>query len=225
MHKYKKIAILADGTYPRAQYPLEILAQADIVICCDASVEKLKGREPNFIVGDMDTLSPTLQEKYSDIIHKSSCQETNDLTKSFSFALGLISSSESGEINILGATGCREDHSLGNISLLAEYAKNVNNQIPPFNNKMREEIKTSIVTDYGIFTAYNNSVKLNAPVGSQISIFAFDNSLKIKSHGLKYPTDNVTFDMWWKATLNQTTQESVTLDFNHPSTILIYRPF
>ena len=124
MHKYKKIAILADGTYPRAQYPLEILAQADIVICCDASVEKLKGREPNFIVGDMDTLSPTLQEKYSDIIHKSSCQETNDLTKSFSFALGLISSAESGEINILGATGCREDHSLGNISLLAEYAKN-----------------------------------------------------------------------------------------------------
>ena len=68
MHKYKKIAILADGTYPRAQYPLEILAQADIVICCDASVEKLKGREPNFIVGDMDTLSPTLQEKYSDKI-------------------------------------------------------------------------------------------------------------------------------------------------------------
>lgn len=221
----KKIAILADGNYPTAKYPLQLLAQADIVICCDASVTKLKGREPDYIVGDMDTLDAALMKKYASIIHKSECQETNDLTKAFSFALSLVPQNCKGEIFILGATGCREDHSLGNISLLAEYSKNTGKAIAPFNNKMEENIKAIIVTDYGFFTPYNNSLELKVAIGTQISIFAFDNSLQIKSKGLLYPTDNVVFDMWWKATLNQTTQESFSLTFNHPSTILIYQKF
>ena len=50
------IVVLADGNYPAASYPLQLLQTADIVICCDASVLKLKGRRPDYIVGDMDTL-------------------------------------------------------------------------------------------------------------------------------------------------------------------------
>ena len=221
----KTIAILADGTYPTAKYPLEILSKADIVICCDASATKLQNREPDYIVGDMDTLSSQLQEKYSHIIHKSSCQETNDLTKAVSFALGLISTTEKGEIFILGATGSREDHTLGNISLLAQHYMSAGKEIPPFNNIMKEGTKISLVTDYGIFTPYNNTTHIEAPKGTQISIFAFDNTLKIRSKGLKYPTDNVTFDFWWKATLNTTIQDSYTLELSHPSTILVYHTY
>ena len=58
------IAILADGNYPTAEYPLGLLLSADIVICCDASVLKLKGRTPDYIVGDMDTLPDEYKEKY-----------------------------------------------------------------------------------------------------------------------------------------------------------------
>ena len=60
------IAILADGNYPTAEYPLGLLLSADIVICCDASVLKLKGRRPDYIVGDMDTLPDEYKEKYKD---------------------------------------------------------------------------------------------------------------------------------------------------------------
>ena len=56
------IVILADGNYPTAPYPLQLLENADYVVCCDASVLKLQGIAPSYIVGDMDTLSSEYTE-------------------------------------------------------------------------------------------------------------------------------------------------------------------
>ena len=66
----KSIVILADGNYPVASYPLELLQNADFIICCDASVLKLKGVEPHYIVGDMDTLGAEYAEKYDNAKYK-----------------------------------------------------------------------------------------------------------------------------------------------------------
>lgn len=221
----QSIVILADGDYPTAQYPLEILAGADTLICCDASVLKLQGREPDYIVGDMDTLGSHEQQKYNNIIHKCSCQETNDLTKAFSFALGLIPQGSIGKIHILGATGGREDHTLGNISLLLEYTKNYGNSIAPFGNLMHNGISVDIITDNGIFTPHHNSFEMNCKKGDQISIFAFDSTIQIESKGLLYPLDNVVFDLWWKATLNECSSDKFTLTFSHSAPVLLFRAF
>lgn len=224
-HKTTNIAILADGTYPSAKYPLEILHSADIVICCDASVLKLKDISPNYIVGDMDTLPMEWKEKYRNIIIESSCQETNDQTKAFSFALGLVPEDSCANIYILGSTGGREDHTLGNISLLMEYTKNRGNRIPPFNNMMHEKINVEIVTDHGIFTSHYNTFTKECYPGQQISIIPFDNTLKIKSSGLRYPTDNAVFEFWWKGTLNEAAGKSFTLEFSHKAPVLLFAQY
>ena len=216
------IVILADGNYPTAPYPLQRLQEADFVVCCDASVLKLQGIAPNYIVGDMDTLSAEHAEKYSNIIYKSSCQETNDQTKAFSFALGLVPNGCNASIHILGATGGREDHTLGNISLLMEYTKNTGKEIAPFNNLMRDGIYVDIVTDHGIFTPHFGSFTKECRVGQQVSIISFDNTLKIKSEGLKYPTGNAVFEFWWSGTLNETTGESFSLEFSHNAPVLLF---
>ena len=57
--------------------------------------------------------------------------------------------------------------------------------------------------------------------GRRISIFSPDNSLKIKSEGLVWPTDDVVFDNWWKGTLNKAGQDKVRLEFSHKSIALI----
>ena len=217
------IAILADGNYPTADYPLGLLLNADIVICCDASVLKLKGRTPHYIVGDMDSLPQEYKEKYKNIIIESGCQETNDQTKAFSFALGLVPAGEKADIHILGNTGGREDHTLGNISLLMEYTKNKGKRIAPFGNMMNDGIYVDIVTDNGIFTPHFNSFTSSTHPGQQISIISFDNTVRIKSTGLKYPTDEATFEFWWSGTLNEATGETFTLDFNHPAPVLLFR--
>lgn len=216
------IAILADGTYPVAQYPLEILQSADIIVCCDASVLKLKGVAPDYIVGDMDTLPQEYKEKYQGIIIESSCQETNDQTKAFSFALGLVPYDSYANIYLLGTTGGREDHTLGNISLLMEYTKNEGKGIPPFNNRMDSRINVEIVTDHGIFTPHYNTFTKECRPGQQISIISFDNTLRIKSTGLKYPTDDAIFEFWWRGTLNETAGESFTLEFSHKAPVLLF---
>lgn len=161
-----KIVILGDGDFPGATRPLELLNSADKIICCDGSILKLlqynKEKLPDYIVGDMDTLSPAYQEQYKERIHKNTCQQTNDQTKAFNFAKGLIPTGENASIHILGATGLREDHTLGNISLLLDYAGSLatdNNHVD--NNQTDNNQADNNIAD-------NNSVQVNTVSGSNI---------------------------------------------------------
>ena len=201
------IVILAAGEFPRAQLPLSILEGADLRICCDSAADNLVayGMEPDMIVGDLDSLSPALRERYHDIITHVGEQDDNDLTKSFHAALALHPS----RITILGVTGLREDHTLGNVSLLLDYSREAGCPV-------------SIVTDHGRFETISDTATLQSLPGQQISIFAFDNSLKIESAGLKYPTGSVRFDTLWKATLNEAAGSSFTLTLSHPCGVLLF---
>ena len=201
------IVILAAGDFPKAEAPLRALHEADLRICCDSAAEELVayGMEPDRIVGDLDSLSPAFRACYAAIITQVAEQDDNDLTKAFHLALTLRPS----RITILGATGRREDHTLGNVSLLLDYAREA-------------ACPVEILTDYGRFTAIFDSATLPSVPGQQISIFAFDNSLKIQSAGLKYPTDQVRFDSLWKATLNEALSETFTLRLSHPCGVLLF---
>ena len=205
--KNKRIVILAAGDFPRAEAPLAALRGADLRICCDSAAEALvaHGLAPDRIVGDLDSLSRAFRERFADRITYISEQDDNDLTKAFHLALTLSPS----RITILGATGKREDHTLGNISLLLDYAREA-------------DCPVDMLTDYGRFATIFDTATLPSVPGQQISIFAFDNSLTIKSAGLKYPTDQVHFDTLWKATLNEALSSSFTLTLSHPSGVLLF---
>ena len=201
------IVILAAGDFPWAEAPLRALHEADVRICCDSAAEALvaHGMEPDFIVGDLDSLSPEFQVRYAGILTRIAEQDDNDLTKAFHLALTLNPS----HITILGATGKREDHTLGNVSLLLDYVREA-------------ACPVEMLTDYGRFTALFDTTTLPAESGQQISIFAFDNTLKITSAGLKYPTDAVVFDSLWKATLNEALSDAFTLTLSHPCGVLLF---
>ena len=201
------IVILANGEFPSHIVPLTKLKSAGQIICCDGAAEKLikAGMEPTAIVGDMDSLSCEIQQKYRDIIFKSDCQESNDLTKAFNYALKLKPSS----ITILGATGMREDHSLGNISLLTYYASQTN-------------ISIEMYTNNGLFKVIFNGGSFPSETGKQISLFSLDCNIQIKSKGLKYPLDKVIFDSWWKATLNECEGNSFELKFSSSSPVILF---
>ena len=201
------IVILAAGDFPRAEVPLQALREADLRICCDSAAEALvaHGLEPDRIAGDLDSLRADFRERYRDIITHVAEQDNNDLTKAFHLALTL----KPRRITIAGATGRREDHTLGNVSLLLDYAREASCPV-------------TMLTDYGRFEAIFDTATLPAAPGQQISIFAFDNSLTIKSAGLKYPTDAVVFDTLWKATLNEALSDAFTLTLSHPSGVLLF---
>ena len=203
----KNVVILAAGDFPQSEAPLTALREADLRICCDSAAEALvaHGLEPDRIVGDLDSLSSAFRERYADRITHISEQDDNDLTKAFHLAVTLSPS----RITILGATGKREDHTLGNISLLLDYAREASCPV-------------TILTDYGRFETIFDTATLPSVPGQQISIFAFDNTLTIKSAGLKYPTDQVCFDTLWKATLNEALSSSFTLTLSHACGVLLF---
>ncbi|MDD4920912.1 MAG: thiamine diphosphokinase [Bacteroidales bacterium] len=198
--------ILADGAFPKNDKLLSILRGADRIICCDGAAEKLLdfGCEPDAIVGDMDSLSDELKRRFRDRIYPSSDQETNDLTKAVEYCL----MQNYRQIAILGATGLREDHTLGNISLLADYSLRI------------EDI--CLFTDYGRMDAARASKNFESRPGQQVSIFSLIPDTNITAHGLLYPIDNRALTSWWQGTLNEATADNFRLEFDK-GCLLVYR--
>lgn len=220
-----RAAILCDGEFPRKPYPRYLLFSADIVICTDGALKhyleksrKLFGEAkiPDAVVGDMDTLPQSYQKRYSDIIHKSDDQEDNDLTKALSYLLKSYPEVE--EIHILGATGKRSDHCLGNMSRLLRYASDYGICGIPHDGEART---LDIVSDYETIFVIRESESISVGKGRKVSIFTEDQSLRISSKGLEYPTDNVVFDSLWKATLNRAIEDEISLSLSHPAPVLI----
>lgn len=216
----KTVVIICDGQFPRTEYPRYLMKSADFSICCDGALVKYlrhsrsifgEERTPDLVIGDMDTLSGKMQARYSDIIVKVEEQEHNDQTKAVRWAIGNIK--DISHIYILGATGKRVDHTIGNASLLMEYTRMFDLEGLGINIEM--------VSDTGTAFAVNDTFEMDCGIGRQVSIFSPDNSLNIKSTGLEYPTDDVVFDNWWKATLNKAVQDTVRLEFSHRSIALI----
>ena len=185
--------ILANGDYPTAEVPKKLLHSAPYVVCCDgAANEHLeKGLKPDAIVGDGDSLNKVHRERYAGILHSFEEQESNDLTKAIRFLL----KKGKRHIAIVGATGRREDHTLGNISLLIEYA--------------RDGATVRMYTEYGVFIPCNDSCHVDSFQGQQVSIFNFTGS-GFTSKGLRYPIYD--FTSWWQGTLNECTGDSFEID-------------
>ena len=136
--------ILADGDFPSADVPLQILREARFLCCCDGAAIKAleQGFAPDAIVGDGDSLPIDIKNQLAHLIHHESEQEDNDLTKATRFCMAKGFK----RIAYLGATGKREDHTLGNIFLLPHYVRQYG-------------ITPEIYTDHGWFCVINGRLE------------------------------------------------------------------
>ena len=193
--KFFDAVIVAGGEFPTAPHPLEILQSAPFVVCCDGAADNYiaTGCVPDAIVGDGDSISAVNREKFAHLLHIMSEQETNDQTKAVRFLV------EKGmrNIAIVGATGKREDHTIGNISLLIEYA--------------RMGCDVCSFTDYGVFIPCNGTTTHKCHKGQQVSIFSIT-AKDLSADGLRYPIYD--FNNWWQGTLNECTGEEFTIKAN-----------
>ena len=191
-HYTPEAVILANGEYPTHTLPLKILEEAKFVICCDGAANEyiLRGHTPDVIIGAEASLSSEYKQRFSSIIHQITDQETNDQTKAVHFL------QEKGyrRIAIVGATGKREDHTLGNISLLLDYMKN--------------GMKVRTITDYGVFIPASDTQTFASHPGQQISIINFG-AKGLQGEGLVYPLSD--FTNWWQGTLNEATSDKFTI--------------
>lgn len=175
--------VIANGEYPTRKEVLEIINAAPLTVCCDGAADDFiaRGGVPDIIIGDMDSLSDENKARYSNIIIHKADQETNDQTKAVQYLLsrGIT------RIAIVGATGRREDHTIANIALTAEYMA------------MGAEVVS--YTDSGCFIPCRDNKTLQCTPNAQVSIFNI-NATALRSEGLDYPIYD--FTALWQGTLN-----------------------
>ena len=196
--------ILANGDFPKkGGVAWKLLAAATRVVCCDGAADAYRRRFgcwPAVVVGDMDSLAP---HPSSLIPHPSSLfpipdQETNDLEKAMAFC------SKEGWRNVVvvGATGKREDHTIGNVFRALE------RQVP-------------IVTDFGVFHPVCGRKVLKTAKGKGVSVFAPDPRTRMSSTGLAWPLEGVKFRNLFCATLNRATASRVTISSDKPAYVYV----
>lgn len=200
--------ILANGSFPRRKCLLETLHAAARIVCCDGAAAKLlrAGLEPDLVVGDLDSLDPALRRRFKKCLVHESEQETNDLSKAFRACMARGWRN----IVILGAGGRREDHLLGNASLLPVFAA--------------AGADVRMETDHGTFIPVLSSATFKRPAGTKVSIFSFHPDMPVTASGLQYPLDKLRLPYWWCGTLNETAAPEFSLTFDGRAPLLLYFP-
>ena len=186
--------ILAAGDFPRrggAAY--QALSEAKKVVCCDSAADAYKRafrKEPTLVVGDCDSV----RGRFAAVKVHIGEQETNDLEK----AIRVCRAKGWKNLLIVGATGKREDHTLGNIFRALDAG------IP-------------ILTDFGAFHILepNKKNKFKLPLATALSIFISNPKTRLKSTGLEWSLDRVRFKNLYCATLNRSNRPVVTLTTTH----------
>ena len=205
-----RVAILANGVPPRHAAPRHVLAAADSLVACDGALAAARalGREPDYVVGDGDSISPADRAALGARFVLDAEQDTNDLCKAFRFVISLPRPDGALSITLLGTTGRREDHALANVFHLIDFTEAVPD--------------TEILTDEGAFTAVRGEQTFPCRPGEAVSVFAPLPGTRVTSRGLAWPLDGVDLSPLWRGTLNRTTSDSFTLRTSHP--LLLYRP-
>ena len=201
------VVILANGDFPSHEVPIGKLQDANTIICCDGSVNNLvkKGMEPQYILGDMDSIDDSLKNKYRDRIIELPGQDENDLRKAIVWA----ENSDAKKATILGATGKRDDHSLSNIFILLQFPTS---------------LKCTLITDYGCFKTVEGTGEFRSFKGQQVSLFSTDPEIEITSRNLKYNLISSKLNSLYSGSLNESLCDSFILNISQGK-ILVYQLF
>ena len=206
--------VVANGAFPKHETLLRILHRTPHVIACDGAAETLLNAgftaQQMTVIGDGDSLAPRLKRQLHFI--SISEQDDNDLTKATRYVCTQykqirqqLTANRRLRIAYLGATGKREDHTLGNIALMMHYYDHFN--VQPF-----------MLTDEGIFIAAHGDCSFDVTPGQQISIFNFG-CQQLECQGLRWPI--YPFETLWQGTLNEAVHSVVQIKADNSYLIYI----
>ena len=174
----KKCIIVANGSPPRRSDIAYLKIRCyKTLIAADGGANSLYDVNivPDFIIGDMDSISDEALAKFKNVskVIPVKRQTDTDVEKCLKFAVR----KKFTHAVLLGATGNRLDHSFCNLGIVLKYD---------------DKIHVAIIHERSYLAAYSGQVKLKTNPGEIISVYGFDEKTKITSKGLKYQLRNVS---------------------------------
>ena len=173
--------IVLGGDAPGRALLESCMRDADLVIAADSGLAAFDaaGLEPDLLVGDMDSVSADVLEKYAGRIpeHRLNCikDDTDGVD-----ALDMAIARGAEKITLLGALGGRLDHALANVMLLVRaHRKGAKAEI------LSESVRISRVDGYA---------SLSGAKGDTVSLLPLGRAEGVTLKGFFYPLDQAALE-------------------------------
>ena len=202
-------AIFLNGSHPSVKIVKKLLKEHCHIVAADGGANYLHSKKiiPDVIIGDMDSLSNQASEYFrkKDVkTIKIKEQETTDFEKSLNYCR----SAGFNEVNVLGATSNRPDHTMNNFSVMKRF---------------RNYFDVKIFTDeYEIFYAAKK-VGFTYRKNETLSMMAMPKAVGVSTKGLKYKLNEETLEFGIReGSLNESVSQKITISYKS-GTLLIFR--
>jgi len=193
MKKEKIILVLNGKLFKKSELTL-FLKKYNKIICVDGAANKVINAniKPDYIIGDLDSISRTNLIKYKNKIIKFKNQNYNDLQK----ALIWLKKKGTSDMDIIGFDGKRADHMINNFNIIIDSINDLN---------------IKIITEKGTFYTVDKNITFNNVLNKSVSIFNKNQNNKISSKGLKYELKDRILTNIYDGTLNLAIKNNVSL--------------
>ena len=171
--------IIANGEPPRRQRLQLLVKRVNVIICADggANTALKMGIMPDAIVGDLDSIHAEALVKFRRVpTYEERDDETTDLEKAITWAV----KSRYDHITVIGASGKRLDHTVGNLAVLP---------------KFYPDAVVTIVDDVGELQYVGRELRFETEVGAIVSLIPLNRCEGISTKGLKYALEGETLEL------------------------------
>ena len=166
--------IVGNGEPPSRELFAACAREAELILCADggANTASAYGFTPDYVVGDLDSVSRQSKaalaaDRLILVDPEGNVGTDGQKVLNHAVALGVT------EAVLVGFTGRRTDHLLGNLSLLKTFA---------------DRLALRIVDDYCDIRLIDRSIRFRAAIGQKISLCPLDGAAEgITTEGLKWP--------------------------------------
>ena len=199
-------AVVANGEVPSSELSIRLLRKMKRVICCDGALQKLLSINiiPDVVVGDGDSMDGELLHGHEIPYYPDKSEEYNDLQK----ALKYCTAKGYDNVLLMGCGGLREDHFIANLSIMANYSK---------------EMLLSMLTEHGNFDVFYDVSEYHSFPGMQVSVFPSSPKQKFWFTGLKYPVNDRSFNWLWEGSLNEAVGDEFIVEASDDEPVVVYR--
>lgn len=207
-----KAVIISGGTTPSYKLLHKELETSSYLICADSGANCVYNYNmcPNFIVGDLDSIDVEalsyFKNKKVDILEYPPDKDFTDTEIAINKAIDLGVT----EIVLLGCTGSRLDHMLGNIGLLLKCLK--------------LGVAATVKDDNNILLMTDKSIVINGKKGDTFSLLPYGDSIyDLSIAGAKYNLKGVKLELGSALTVsNEFLEEEVQITFKKGILLIIF---
>jgi thiamine pyrophosphokinase len=205
----KRALVIANGEPPKKQLLQSLARESGVVICADGGANTaLKfGILPDAIVGDLDSIHAEALVKFRKVpTYEDRDDESTDLEKAIAWAL----KQKYDHIVVVGASGRRIDHSVGNLGVLP---------------KFYPDAVIRFIDDLGELVYIGREITFDAKRGDVLSLIPLTRCEGVTTQGLKYALDGEALELGVReGTSNAVVNTPVTIKVKNGH-LLLYKLF